>query len=508
MSTEMPELPLIKISVGEPDANAEYYMAKKVNSKPIFIDAYHNAHFPGIDQFRSGAKFILVGQKGTGKTAILRHLEEDSRKHYKTKFIVFRKEILEEADLAKIAVSDSASMLIDEEHIKRTRFFHHAMKRLLLSLLLAQCDEIEDPPQQNGWISNLIQNIKSSSAGEIAAHVSDSIGSALSSMKFDVSAVTKEKVALDAAKLIKRSNDEFTKFCVSQIKKRSLKCRLFLDEMHFAYRDKSTLSADAALVRDTVMAVQSINEKFIDENIDCTVYMSIRSEFLEHEEISTADISHSIQSYGQEISWESFPYGKEHPIFDLMIARLRLSLGNNFDRKAMFHRFMPGVSASKFLDYSWGKPRDIVRFFKAARDNYPNKASLQSADFASVFRTYANMAWQDIKSALTAFIPKESISVLEHTLQRIAKNSLDGGSRYTHSDILSALKPAHENMKAHGVTYEVDELFRLLYIVGIFYIAYEDAKGQTIYHRFHRGNRRPIDKGVVHIHFAVAKSLS
>lgn len=56
--------------------------------------------------------------------------------------------------------------------------------------------------------------------------------------------------------------------------------------------------------------------------------------------------------------------------------------------------------------------------------------------------------------------------------------------------------------------YEVGELFRLLYIIGIFYITYTDARGELILHQFHRGNRRPIDKGNVNLHYAIAKAFS
>lgn len=75
MNTSSMILPLKLIEIGEPDANAEFYIAKKMGSTPVFIRAHYDAHFHGAEEFHNGTKFILYGQKGTGKTALLRSME-------------------------------------------------------------------------------------------------------------------------------------------------------------------------------------------------------------------------------------------------------------------------------------------------------------------------------------------------------------------------------------------------------------------------------------------------
>lgn len=443
----MAEKTLKMAAIGEPDANAEYFLAKKEKKNPIFIDAYYDDQSSDMGEFRSGSKFILYGQKGTGKTALLRHLEKSSTKDYRTKFIVFRKEILEEAELSSMAVGDGVSLVVDEEQIKKTHFYQHAMKRLLLSLLLAECKDIDDAPESIGWFSKISDSIKTSSTGEIASLVIDSVVGVVSSVQLNVDAATKSMASLDAAKAIKRSNDAFTRYCFQQFKKKGLKARIFLDEMHFAYRDKNTLGADAALVRDTIIAVQNINEKLIEEDIDSCIFISVRSEFLEHAEIATADIAHTIQSYGKEISWESHIYNRSHPIFELMTSRLRLSFGDDFSKKNLLSRFFPGRRHQDFLNYSWGKPRDIVRYFKAAKESYPNNYKLTDTEVSSVFRKYSNSAWQDIRSALTAFVPKDAIMPLETCIAAMAKRAFDHDHKYDLSAALKELEPAHKKCR-------------------------------------------------------------
>lgn len=498
-------------SIGEPDANSEFFIAKMQQKDPIFIDAYYDDASSDLDEFKKGIKFILYGQKGTGKTALLRNIERSSNNEgYKTNFVVFKKEILEEAELAALAVNDTVSAVIDEDEIKKTKFFHHAMKRLLLSLLLANCNEIDDPADEDeAWYVKLFNNFKESSAGEIASNVVDNIHDILSSSNINLDKISGNPVKLNPAKIIKRSNDKFLKFCFKQFKKKGLKCRIFLDEMHFAYRDKNSLASDSSLVRDTILAVSTINEKLVEENIDSRIFISIRSEFLEQPEIATADIAHTIQSYGKEISWEVHPHNASHPIFELMASRLSINYGSNFDKNQMFLRFFPGTKYLKFMDYSWGKPRDIVRYFKSAKESFPNNKSITSNEFNAILRKYSNSAWQDIRSTLTAFVPMASLTSLENSLNAIANDFYRNRSQFNKALIIQHLQSAHENMKINGVDFEVDELFRLLYITGIFYFRYKDAvNGNYIYHQYHRGNRRPTENGQVRLHMAVAKAFS
>jgi len=269
----------------------------------MFLRAYYNGNTElSVDLF-SGRKFLLYGQKGTGKTAILRHLENESINKYSTEFVVFRKEIVEEAQLANLAATFSASVVVDEDKIKQTRFYYHAMKRLLLSLLLAKLGDVQnDIPDDASWFRKVYQDIKGSSVGQVASLVTESVIGSIESVSIDLSKATKGIASITPAMAIKRSNDAFQKFAFSQFESKSLRARIFLDEMHFAYRDKQSLGADAALVRDTVLAVREINEKLIERGVDSMIYMSIRSEFLEHQEIAVSDVAHTIESYGTEIS--------------------------------------------------------------------------------------------------------------------------------------------------------------------------------------------------------------
>lgn len=497
---------LKNIDVGEPDANAEFFLALRSKTDPMYKKGFYEWDGGVLDQFRNSAKFILTGQKGTGKTALLRNLQEKLSEDYETSFVIFKKEIIEEAQLGDVG---AAAYLVDEDKLKSTKLYYHCMKRLMLVLLLAKCKEVDDRPgEATGWFSSKISEFRESSIGQLVTLAADSIISIIQSTNVDIDKVSDGKLKIDASQAVKKSNEAFSKYAFSQFKSKNLKARIFLDEMHFAYQDSNTLSSDAALVRDTLLAAREINEKMIENEIDCLIYVSIRSEFLEHQEIAMADISHTIESYGVEISWSSAPYNANHPIFDMIYKRLKISTHGKLSKDDIFTYYVP-VKIGVFLDFTWGKPRDIVRYFKAAKQAYPNRASIrQGTEFNDVIRRYAHSSWQDMKSALASFVPKNSIPILEKALQEVASRNFDGSKEFKIDQMREILAVPHDNMKSYGVKYDVDELINLLFIIGILFVSYKDASGQRIFHRFHRGNKAVYKGGQFFVHKAIAKALS
>lgn len=72
-------LKLENVDFGAPDANAEFMLGVKSQKNPIFIDAYIAPPLSEIEKFRLGQKFLILGLKGTGKTAILRELQQKAK---------------------------------------------------------------------------------------------------------------------------------------------------------------------------------------------------------------------------------------------------------------------------------------------------------------------------------------------------------------------------------------------------------------------------------------------
>ncbi|CDX63291.1 hypothetical protein MPL3365_90002 [Mesorhizobium plurifarium] len=285
------------IRIGEPDANVEYYSAIKARKTPIFLDTFFAIpNFPW-DQFLSGEKFLIYGQKGTGKTAAIRYLESRLKSEFLTHFLVFRRSFLEESDLHAFS---KIPLMLDEGNIERFKHFHHAIKRILIFIFLKQtfAESAAYEDDKPGTDASWIEKIKNSAVGELISLGFDSISSIFNSAGVNVENITAGTTLLDAGKALKRNNDDLLNFLVRRAKRLKTRACVFVDEIHFAYRSEEALQQDAMLVRDCILAMHSLNDRFSEEGIDLRIYSAVRSEYLEHPIISSADVNHSVESVG------------------------------------------------------------------------------------------------------------------------------------------------------------------------------------------------------------------
>lgn len=498
---------LKEIDFGETDANAEWIISLRSNVAPLYIRAWSPPEINDYAAYLKGQKFIITGQKGTGKTAILRYMETEARNTgYRTEFIVFKNEIMREAELLKIDNASLNGAIVEEDKLKGGKFYYHAIKRIMVSLLISKLQSIDldqDVPDRD-----LIVKLIGAPGKEALRVAFDSILNIAQSSQVNVEKITKGILKIDPGQLLKKSNDDLLGRAIRVAHDQKAKIRLFFDEMHFAFRDKESLRSDAALVRDTILVVQTLNERFAEEGLDIVIYIALRREFLDQPEIAQADVVHVIESYGEAITWEHHPAAPNHPIFDFITLRFKAAIGKNFSKTQMLETYLKEIDPMDLLEYTWSKPRDIVRFFKTAQSIDGNTIVIHDHKYKTIIRKYCAQAWQESKSALAAFMPTDALPLLEKGLKTLIPGQFDGSIKIDIDRFQKAMRPAFEKAKAAGVKYDLSDFCSVLYMMGIFYYVYQDANGKFIYQQYHRGNTNPTQTGEIRIHSAVAKALS
>jgi hypothetical protein len=251
--------PFGKIQIGEPDANSEYFAALRGQYKPLFLNCFFSIpHFPE-HEFSSGEKYLIYGQKGTGKTSALRYLESQTASGGASEFLIFKKSLLEEIDIHEFS---KYPLMVDEEEIQKLKHYHHTIKRLLILIIVnkafsqmrasdSELEHVEDEASRT-----LIKRISNSSIGDVLKFGMDSIKTIFQSTGFDIEKIASKKLLVDSAKLIKRNNDDLLTFLCRRLQRTPKTIRIYLDEIHFAYRSEESLQQDAILVRDTLFETQ------------------------------------------------------------------------------------------------------------------------------------------------------------------------------------------------------------------------------------------------------------
>jgi hypothetical protein len=155
------------IHIGEPDANAEYFSALRGHRNPLFLSAFlMTPHLPMKEIF-SGEKFLLHGQKGTGKTATLRYIEQEVKQFGQSEFLIFKKAFVEEIDLQSFS---NVPLFVDEEDIKKFKHYHHALKRVFIYILISLSLRNQKSIDENGLDEErkgLFAKLKSSRVGDV-----------------------------------------------------------------------------------------------------------------------------------------------------------------------------------------------------------------------------------------------------------------------------------------------------------------------------------------------------
>jgi hypothetical protein len=496
-----------QIQIGEPDANAEYFSALRGKREPLFLNAFLMTPNLPMNEILTGEKFLLHGQKGTGKTATLRYVERQVREKGPVEFLIFKKAFLEEVDLQAFA---KIPLIVDEEEIKKFKHYQHALKRVFIYILISlslKADSDTGIDSLDEGNKSLISKLMSSTIGDVIKLAFDSLSSISQVASINIDKITSNQVLIDASKAIKRNNDDLLSFLCRRLQRAKKPVFLIIDEIHFAYRSKESLQQDAILVRDCILAVQTLNDRFAQDDCSCVVYAAIRSEYLEHPIISTADINHSVESVGVNINWSTYALNSKHPLFEMLFNRFRAAISPTFKMEQFIEVYFANIDPSVFLSRTWNKPRDFIRFFKCAKELFPGKATLTESDSNSVWRRYAQEAWNEMKSSASPFLSPESLSILENTLREHVPNWFQE-KNISVSEFGNIMKPVYETAKGSNENfYDFQHFLNLLYILGLFGTKHRSGNHEVIYQTYHRGNRSFHALGEVQIHPTVMKAF-
>ena len=497
------------IAIGEPDANSEYFSSLRRRKRAVFLDSFFTMPNLPLSDFEIGAKYLIYGQKGIGKTSVLRYLQ-DRFGATESEFLIFKKALLEEIDLTDFS---KIPLMLDEGELQHLKHYYHTIKRVLISIIISKltaADKVKDADKTevDEPVRPFLDRIVGRTAADTLRFAIDSASDIFASTEVSLENVTSGTVLLKGARTLKRNNDSLLEFLIRRAKHKGRRVRIYVDEIHFAYRSEDSLQQDAMLVRDTILAVQSLNDRFAQEGVDVIIYVAVRSEYLEHPIISTADINQAVESVGFELTYSNFPLTNSHPLFQLMYIRFRESIGTKLTKKSFFDIYMSGMDPGFFLRRTWSKPRDMIRYFASTKKLYPNRTSLSVSEQNTVWRNYAQEAWKEIKSAASPFLSPAAISRLEEELRSETPGIYEGSVKHDIESFSQLLLPVYEIAKGELRNfYDFDHFLRLMYILGIFSTRRRDANDQDIFHGYHRGNRNFHSDGAVLIHPTVLKAF-
>ena len=382
----MASLMIKDMYLGKIDGYNEFLEYGQDTCKGLFFE------FPNvsIDRILDGRIYYIFGNKGTGKTMLLKYIEskilEKPETNF-TEFIRFKKDVDTEQrnQLKRTAVPPNSFEEIIESDIPTNISLNCmlAWQVYLIKVIINRLSQTEYgvfDRDDNTWIKlcSLIKAIygENDSADQIKKILPKMKRgnlelnlSTLGKINFDFEWTDSSKTTASFSSIAKQ-----ILFLYSNLKPVENTIYILIDELELSLKKNKDYQRDLTLIRDLIFAIESLNEINRTQNYNVHLIAAIRNEVYKNIISKGMEINKVILDFGVTISWEQKGGNiRNHPLLKMVEKRINYSeklAGLKESSDVWSTYFVPSIGESKLpienylLDQTWYKPRDIIRLFE------------------------------------------------------------------------------------------------------------------------------------------------
>lgn len=411
------------IYVGMPDAKDEIETGQADN----FFESFIVPPELPVDDLLCGRKCFVTGYKGVGKTSILYYLQNKIQRTDDvtcTSFIYFKSDYEEVRKSNMEAIAQRLTALIDIRgeiqpnkveflHIWRWVFFKKIVddSREYSNRLFVEDSLWEEFVKNVNRISFSSQDkrVISLSSLSVNARISQDAGlAAEATAKFD--RVAKSESAFRALiDVVDQCEMTFQK-----LTRTNIPYYIFVDEIEAYYGDTDLFKRDLTLIRDMIFTIHRLNTLG-----KVQIIAALRNEILYSMDrfIQTKEVNKIVDGFGAPIKWSySNTNSYEHPIIQILMKRISMATPG---QSPAFHDWFPDQiygreTVNYILDNGWNRPRDIVRFLTAARNDslHCNDHVFTQAAFDTLRKEYSKASLAEIRQELQSIYQSEEIEMI------------------------------------------------------------------------------------------------
>jgi len=420
---------------GAEEAEAEAHPQSKINLLEFFDDY--------LDIFRDleSEKFLIIGRKGSGKSAIAEYIYSKARDD-STTFVDFIRN--KDISLHKLA------QVSDGNVVGANHFFEWTILLKIITLIMSnesyshlkELDNLTKFYHKNsGFVRILDYDVK-----EVTEGKNYEIG--IEYLKRAFSGTFKSSMAIKSEKApFYKIIPDLRKLVIKILTSPETKCNecayyLFFDDLDIDF--KATNEEDMKSLAELIRTAKYYNNDIFGKNeINAKIFILIRTDVISAFDTKTADISKIIQSYGIHLIW--YDYNTfNNALSELPLKRLIDNrIVRNFNIKNIpltedpWRSFVAEQSEYKFLkaifDITFARPRDVITFFKGVQSlktNFP----IQEKHVDRLTKNYCTKAVAEIKNELYAFYDGQQIEIIFSALQQVGQKT-----RFKFTDIENKL---------------------------------------------------------------------
>lgn len=434
----MGKLKLKDLYVGKIDGYNEFLEYGDSVCKDLFFE------YPGFDieKFMRGSIYYVCGDKGTGKTMLLKYIEStvlvDAPKN-STAFIRFKKDVdedqrnqikragvpqtpFEEIIESEIPVDNTIDCVLAWQiylvkiivnRLNQNKYGVFDRKNTAWTKLCNIVKAVYNDADESSFFKKIIPKIKK---GNIEIDVSK-----YGKLNLDLEWTDASKKAVPFNSVARKILDLYANLSGTEDN-----IYIFVDELELSLKQTKKYERDITLIRDLIFAIQYMNEIAKEKNFNVHIIAAIRNEVYKNVKSKGLEINKPIHDFGIQINWlQKGGNIKNHPLLKMLEKRFQYS-----EKKAGFpvssdiwnEYFMPTVGKAEvpicnyILDQTWYRPRDIIRLFSVIQSMCENKDFIDQETFDIIKQRYSEESWTEFEEVLSVKYSDREVEGIKQAL--------------------------------------------------------------------------------------------
>lgn len=418
----MEKLKISDMYFGKIDGYNEFLEYGEDACKGLFFE------FPNIQipELMNGSTYYIFGNKGTGKTMLLKYLESKALENPETvfsEFLRFKRDVDAEQrnQIKRTSIPSNSFEEIIEKDIPTdiTVDCSLAWQVYLIKIIVNRLEDTEYgvfKRDDENWV--LLCKLIFALYGEDTVLGTKKI---LPKMKrgnvelklanfgkttLEFEWVDEEKKIVSFSSIAKQIISIYAK-----LQPEDNKVYIFIDELELSLKKGKDYARDVTLIRDLIFAIEYLNDINRSRNYSVYIIAAIRNEVYKNIVSKGMEINKTVHDFGVSISWEQKGGDiKQHPLLKMLEKRIHFSeqqQGIQESKDIWKTYFTPYIGESHLpienyiLDQTWYKPRDIIRLFTLIQKKYGNKSFFDQSVFQTITKPYSEESWVEFEETLT-----------------------------------------------------------------------------------------------------------
>jgi energy-coupling factor transporter ATP-binding protein EcfA2 len=509
-------LPISKIRFGERDGLHEY-QKQDLSDERVLDFAFVIPPRVNLEELHAGAKYLIVGPKGTGKTTLLWQLKRKDSKS-KSKVILFKSHIRKEdrdqfdkmTDL--IVVQDQNTFKVDSDY--KTIWEWYILRNTFRLINLADVTEGKDLfndivmllEANNGKFNTLYDRLNLDSVkGSVKLAVD--LGALKSELAAEIHTRRTDATHINLLDLVR-----LIQSCLAEIKfSTGFRVKLYFDELEYFISDDSSGDRDRRMVRDLLFGIYNMNTHFSLAKFPAICFASVRSEILHAIGSTFQELQKIVDAFGVKLNW-STEADDDNPVLEIFKHKINqseiLEIGSYTSNvwDAYFPPKIDGKDIRKYLlDSGHHIPRGVLMRLKSAAEIAQQKESFSESDFLDSEESFG-------RTMLEEYIEELSASLDESARECLIALVRGKGFAFTREEMTVRINAlANKDRRARFLRDKLgcDEVLKSLFRIGMignqFYISGLDVPRQVW---AFRGNADPVLDQRFVVHSSVRKILN